>query len=136
MAASYQRDYQTDIDGFTYHHCVYQWIKNIGWCTKQTNKKEQKKILKRQNAWSQLSAQVPECKINDRQDYLTQRNEFEYLDHTVTSDGKEVHEIKRRLAFARGTFNKMQKDLKNKNTNLNVKMDMSKTFIWPPFLYQ
>ena len=60
---------------------------------------------------------------------------FTYLGQQITEDGKNDHEIIRRISIARGVFNKMRSTLTNKNLALNTRKRILKCYVWATLLY-
>ena len=77
----------------------------------------------------------PECKLFSKGEQIRQVQKFKYLGYTLTSDGKCRTEIKKRIAIAKASFQKMSTILKNRNISFSTKLRVLKTcvvytFIW------
>ena len=66
---------------------------------------------------------------------LEQVEEMVYLGSKITSDGKNVHEIKQRITLAKIAFSKKQKLLTSKKIHLNIKKRLIKTYVWSVATY-
>merc|ERR1711905_56379 len=56
----------------------------------------------------------PICNLESKGEKINQVQKFKYLGYIITSDGKCVTEIKRRIGMAKDSFNKMKPILKNR----------------------
>ena len=78
----------------------------------------------------------PECKLFSKGEQIRQVQKFKYLGYTLTSNGKYRTEIKKRIASAKASFQKMSTILKNRNIiSFSTKLKVLKTcvvytFIW------
>ena len=78
---------------------------------------------------------TPSCKITVNGAEVKQLNCFEYLGSNITSDGRCVSEIKKRISIAKIKFNKMKGILSNSNISLKTRLNVLKTYIWSTMLY-
>ena len=77
----------------------------------------------------------PECKLFSKGEQIRQVQKFKYLGYTLTSDGKCRTEIKKRIAIAKVSFQKMSTSLKNRNISFSTKLRVLKTYMWSILLY-
>ena len=77
----------------------------------------------------------PECKLFSKGEQIRQVQKFKYLGYTLTSDGKCRTEIKKRIAIAKASFQKMSTILKNRNISFSTKLRVFKTYVWSILLY-
>ena len=78
----------------------------------------------------------PECKLFSKGEQIRQVQKFKYLGYTLTSDGKCRTEIKKRIAIAKASFQKMSTILKNRNISFSTKLKVLKTYVWSILLYR
>ena len=60
---------------------------------------------------------------------------FKYLGYMITSDGKCITEIKKRIATAKDAFQKLSLILKNRNISMTTKFRVLKTYVWSTLTY-
>ena len=60
---------------------------------------------------------------------------FKYLGYMITSDGKCITEIKKRIATAKDAFKKLSLILKNRNISMTTKFRVLKTYVWSTLTY-
>ena len=77
----------------------------------------------------------PECKLFSKKELIRQVQEFKYLGYTLTTDGKCRTEIKKRMAIAKASFQKMSTIVKNRNISFSTKLKVLKTYVWSILLY-
>ena len=77
----------------------------------------------------------PICKITSKGEQIKQVLHFKYLGYIITSDGRCDAEIKRRIAIAKDSFNKMSSILRNKNISMKTKIRVLKAYVWSVLLY-
>ena len=77
----------------------------------------------------------PECKLFSKGEQIRQVQKFKYLGYTLTSNGKCRTEIKKRIAIAKASFQKMSTILKNRNISFSTKLRVLKTYVWSILLY-
>ena len=77
----------------------------------------------------------PECKLFSKGEQIRQVQKFKYLGYTLTSDGKCRTEIKKRIALAKASFQKMSTILKIRNISFSTKLKVLKTYVWSILLY-
>ena len=53
----------------------------------------------------------------------------------ITSDGKCITEIKKRIATAKDAFQKLSLILKNRNISMTTKFRVLKTYVWSTLTY-
>ena len=58
-----------------------------------------------------------------------------YLGSITTGDGKSEVEIKRRMEIARNAFNNMKSVLSSRNISINIRMRLTKCYVWSTLLY-
>ena len=78
---------------------------------------------------------TPECKLFSKGEQIRQVQKFKYLGYTLTSDGICRTEIKKRIAIAKASFQKMSTILKNRNISFSTKLKVLKTYVWSILLY-
>ena len=66
---------------------------------------------------------------------LKQVHKFNYLGSLITSDGRCINEIKRRMAQAKASFQNMKSILMNKRLSLGVRKRVLQCYIEPILLY-
>ena len=66
---------------------------------------------------------------------LKQVHKFNYLGSLITSDGRCINEIKRRMAQAKASFQNMKSILTNKRLSLGVRKRVLQCYIEPILLY-
>ena len=72
----------------------------------------------------------PKCKLFSNGEQIRQVQKFKYLGYTLTSDGKCKTEIKKRIAVAKDSFQKMSPILKSRNISFSTKLRVLKTYVW------
>ena len=77
----------------------------------------------------------PICNLISKGEKIKQVQTFKYLGYMVTSDGRSDTEIRRRIAIAKDSFNKMKPILKNRNILMETKLRVLKAYIWSILLY-
>ena len=60
---------------------------------------------------------------------------FKYLGYMITSYGKCITEIKKRIATAKDAFQKLSLILKNRNISMTTKFRVLKTYVWSTLTY-
>ena len=66
---------------------------------------------------------------------VEQVGSFNYLDQTVSDDGRCVDEIKKRIGIAETTFSKMRDVLKSTKIPLNTRKRILQCYVWSTLLY-
>ena len=74
------------------------------------------------------------CKIILEEE-LEQVSSFDYLGSLVTSDGKCLRDIKKRIALAKQAFNNKKTTLTNKKISIETKKRFLKIYVWSTLLY-
>ena len=64
---------------------------------------------------------APSCNLQSRGQQIKLVKKFKYLGYMITSDGKCITEIKKRIATAKGAFRKLSLILKNRNISMTTK---------------
>ena len=77
----------------------------------------------------------PVCNIESNGEKIKQVKRFKYLGYIITSDGKCITEIRKRIAMAKDSFNKMSPILNNRNISMATKTRVLETYVWAIFLY-
>ena len=77
----------------------------------------------------------PECKLFSKGEQIRQIQKFKYLGYALPSDDKCRTEIKKRIAIAKASFQKMSTILKNRNISFSTKLRVLKTYVWSILLY-
>ena len=62
-------------------------------------------------------------------------NNFKYLGHTITEDGRCETEIKKRIGIAKTVFQRMKGLLTNKAIKIETRVKTIKTYVWSTMLY-
>ena len=78
---------------------------------------------------------TPACNIVMNGTVLKQVHKFNYLGSLITSDGRCINEIKRRMAQAKASFQNMKSILTNKRLSLGVRKRVLQCYIEPILLY-
>ena len=78
---------------------------------------------------------TPACNIVMNGTVLKQVHIFNYLGSLITSDGRCINEIKRRMAQAKASFHNMKSILTNKRMSLGVRKRVLQCYIEPILLY-
>ena len=78
---------------------------------------------------------TPACNIVMNGTVLKQVHKFNYLGSLITSDGRCINEIKRRMAQAKAFFQNMKSILTNKRLSLGVRKRVLQCYIEPILLY-
>ena len=77
----------------------------------------------------------PKCNIFSKGEQIKQVKKFKYLGHLITSDGKCVNEITKRIAISKDAFQKMKSVLTNRNITMTTKLRVLKAYVWAVLLY-
>ena len=77
----------------------------------------------------------PRCNLVSKGETIKQVTKFKYLGYLITSDGKCITEIRKRIAMAKDTFQKMKPILANRNISMATKLKAMKTYVWAVLLY-
>ena len=78
---------------------------------------------------------VPLCNLQSRGQQIKLVKKFKYLGYMITSDGKCITEIKKRIATAKDAFQKLSLTLKNRNISMTTKFRVLKTYVWSTLTY-
>ena len=78
---------------------------------------------------------TPACNIVMNGTVLKQVHKFNYLGSLITSDGRCINEIKRRMAQAKASFQNMKSILTNTRLSLRVRKRVLQCYIEPILLY-
>ena len=78
---------------------------------------------------------TPACNIVMNGTVLKQGHKFNYPGSLITSDGRCINEIKRRMAQAKASFQNMKSILTNKRMSLGVRKRVLQCYIEPILLY-
>ena len=78
---------------------------------------------------------VPSCNLQSRGQQIKLVKKFKYLGYMITSDGKCITEIKKRIATAKDAFQKLSLILKNRNISMTTKFRVLKTYVWSTLTY-
>ena len=70
---------------------------------------------------------VPSCNLQSRGQQIKLVKKFKYLGYMITSDGKCITEIKKRIATAKDAFQKLSLILKNRNISMTTIFRVLKT---------
>ena len=77
----------------------------------------------------------PKVNINIDGTNIEQVNKFTYLGHLITEDGRCEEEVKRRIAVAKTSFNKMYKVLTSRDISLDTRKRILQCYVWSTFMY-
>ena len=77
----------------------------------------------------------PICDLKSKGENIKQVQKFKYLGYMITSDGRCSTEIKRRIAIAKDSFNKMRPIFRNHNISMTTKYRVLKAYVWSVLLY-
>ena len=72
---------------------------------------------------------APSCNLQSRGQQIKLVKKFKYLGYMITSDGKCITEIKKRIATAKDAFQKLSLILKNRNISMTTKFRVLKTYV-------
>ena len=75
------------------------------------------------------------CKITVHGNTLEQVNRFVYLGSLFTSDGRCEQNVQQRIAIAKSAFTSLEKVLKNRNINIQLRCRILKCYVWSTLLY-
>ena len=78
---------------------------------------------------------APSCNLQSRGQQIKLVKKFKYLGYMITSDGKCLNEIKKRIATAKDAFQKLSLILKNRNISMTTKFRVLKTYVWSTLTY-
>ena len=78
---------------------------------------------------------IPNLNLQLNNEKVKQVNKFNYLGSTITTDGRSLDEIKKRIAIAKSSFQKMRTILTNLKINLKVRLKVLKTYVWSTLTY-
>ena len=78
---------------------------------------------------------TPSCNLDYKGELVKQVNQFIYLGHMITSDGRCIQEIKRRISMAKDSYRKFRPIMNNRNIESNTKIRIIKTYVWSVLLY-
>ena len=78
---------------------------------------------------------TPACNIVMNGTILKQVHKFNYLGSLITSDGRCINEIRRRMAQAKASFQNMKRIVTNKRLSLGVRKRVLQCYIEPILLY-
>ena len=77
----------------------------------------------------------PTCKITVHGNPLEQVDRFVYLGSVFTSDWRCEQDIRQRVAIAKSAFTSLEKILKNRNINIQLRCRLLKCYVWSTLLY-
>ena len=81
------------------------------------------------------NAVVPSIQLTIDGQNIEQVSHFTYLGQQFTDNGKNDHEIKRRIEIARSAFNRIKPLLISKNILIKTKLRLLKCYVWSILLY-
>ena len=70
---------------------------------------------------------APSCNLQSRGQQIKLVKKFKYLGYMITSDGKCITEVKKRIATAKDAFQKLSLILKNRKISMTTKFRVLKT---------
>ena len=97
-------------------------------CLSLNKKKTEVMVISKKNC-------TPTCNIVMNGTVLKQVHKFNHLGSLITSDGRCINEIKRRMAQAKTSFQNMKSILTNKRLSLGVRNRVMQCYIEPILLY-
>ena len=77
----------------------------------------------------------PTCKLKSDDAQVKQVNRFKYLGYSITSDGKCISEVQKRIATAKATFKQLSPVMTNRNIANTTKFRILKAYVWSVLLY-
>ena len=80
-------------------------------------------------------SETPICRLTSKGEGIQQVDVFRYLGYTMTSNGKCLTEVKKRIAIAKDAFNRMRTIMKNRCTALDTRIRVLKTDLWSVLLH-
>jgi len=78
---------------------------------------------------------TPKCSLNIKGEEIKNVEKFTYLGSLITSDGRSVTEIKKRIGMAKEVFNKMSAVFKNRQLKVKTKVRVLECYVWSVLLY-
>ena len=72
----------------------------------------------------------PTCKITVHCNTLEQVDRFVYLGSLFTSDGRCEQDVRQRIAIAKSAFTSLEKVLKKRNINIQLRCRILKCYVW------
>ena len=78
---------------------------------------------------------VASCNLQSRGQQIKLVKKFKYLGYMITTDGKCITEIKKRIATAKDAFQKLSLILKNRNISMTTKFRVLKIYVWSTLTY-
>ena len=91
-------------------------------------KKTECRVIKKEKEKTQ-------CKVKIGDEEIKQVEKFNYLGSLITSDGKCDADIKKRIAMAKDTFEKLSNIFKNRKLNIKIKNKLLKCYVHSALLY-
>ncbi|GFS03183.1 RNA-directed DNA polymerase from mobile element jockey [Elysia marginata] len=77
----------------------------------------------------------PTCNLTSNGEKIKQVSSFKYLGYTISSNGKSLPEVKRRIAIAKEAFFRMRPIMKSNTISLDLKVRLTKTYVWSILMY-
>ena len=77
----------------------------------------------------------PTCKITVHGNTLDQVDRFVYLGSLFTSERRCEQDVRQRIAIAKSAFTLLEKVLKNRNINIQLRCRFLKCYVWSTLLY-
>jgi len=77
----------------------------------------------------------PLFKLHIKGKVVQQVDKFSFLGSLITSDGKSEQEIKKRIAMAKTSFQRMKSILTSRSINIGTRTRILKCYIWSTMLY-
>ena len=75
------------------------------------------------------------CKVTVYGNTLEQGDRFVFLGSLFTSDGRCEKDVRQRIAIAKSAFTSLEKVLKNRNINIQLRCRFLKCYVWSTLLY-
>ncbi|GFR71049.1 endonuclease-reverse transcriptase [Elysia marginata] len=81
------------------------------------------------------NADPPTCYLTSNGEKTKQVSSFKYFGYTISSNGKCLPEVKRRIAIAKEAFFRMRPIMKSNTISLDLKVRLTKIYVWSILMY-
>ena len=92
-------------------------------------------VKKTKSVVASRKQETPKVSISLDETAIEQVQKMTYLRSITTEDVKSKVEIKRRIEIARNVFNNMKSVLSSRNISLNIRMRLTKCYVWSTLFY-
>ena len=75
------------------------------------------------------------CNITIHGNTLEKVDRFVYLGSLFTPDGRCEQDVRQRIAITKSAFTSLEKVLKNRNINIQLRCRFLKCYVWSPLVY-